>query len=136
MCAGCPSGASTRCTRRRPDGVSYHLRNLREGRAHAPPDCDGISITRIVVGVEGSAGSANALRWCAEVAGQTHAEVIVVHAGDMPAYPTAFWGPGGIVNQDVFTEVMDALQALLDGEWTQSLRDAGVPYRTRLEPGD
>ena len=96
----------------------------------------GMKIARIVVGVEGSEGSAKAMLWTADLARRTRASVVVVHAGDIPAYPTAFWGPGGLVNADVFDKVMEALQQQLDGEWTQPLRDAGVTYSTRLEPGD
>jgi nucleotide-binding universal stress UspA family protein len=47
----------------------------------APPE-------RILVGVDGSAGSASAIQWCVESAGQLGAEVIAVHALD-DSYPDA-----------------------------------------------
>ncbi len=45
-------------------------------------------------------------------------------------------GPGGIVSEDVVTPLLERLGEVLDTEWTQPLRDAGVAYRTRLDPGD
>jgi nucleotide-binding universal stress UspA family protein len=94
------------------------------------------AIRRIMVGIDGSDDGTNAVRWCAGLAAAIGAEVIAIHAPDMPAYPYSVFGDGEMVGEDVVTELFDRLQVLLEGEWTQSLRDAGVTYRTRLDPGN
>lgn len=100
-------------------------------------DSKGIAgIRRIVVGVDGSGDGTHALSWCAGLAAGVAAEVIVVHAPDLPAYPVPVFGAEEPVSEDVLTTLLDRLQVLLEGEWTQPLRDAGVAYRTRLDPGN
>jgi nucleotide-binding universal stress UspA family protein len=52
------------------------------------------AITRIVVGVDGSGGSADALQWAIDLATGMDAEVIAVHAHDLPRYvPRAAGAP-------------------------------------------
>jgi nucleotide-binding universal stress UspA family protein len=93
-------------------------------------------VRRIVVGVDGSEGGSNALRWCAKLAAALGAEVVLVHAADVPALPVPVWGVEGVVSDDVVINLMNRLQELLDGEWSEPLRDAGVSYKTWLEPGN
>jgi len=52
------------------------------------------AVTRIVVGVDGSEGSADALRWAIDLATGMDAEVIAVHAHELPRYvPRAAGAP-------------------------------------------
>lgn len=89
---------------------------------------------RIVVGIDGSAGSDAATAWCAEMAGPLDAEVVAVHAVNplvqlvpptMAAGPLAYYP----------AESNEALQADLELH-CEPLRAAGVPYRARLAAGD
>ena len=94
------------------------------------------AIRRILVGIDGSEDGTNAVRWCAELAAAIGAEVVAVHAPDMPAYSYSVFGDAEMVGEDVVTSLLDRFQVLLEGEWTQPLRDAGVTYHTRLDPGN
>jgi nucleotide-binding universal stress UspA family protein len=42
--------------------------------------------SKIIVGVDGSAHSARAVQWCADHAAALDAEVVAVHALDVPMY--------------------------------------------------
>lgn len=81
----------------------------------------------IVVGVDGSDGSARALRWAAETAGQAGAEVVAVHAFTSPVTD-----PSSSEEASLLRERRERLEQ----EWCAPLRAAGVPYRTVLEQGD
>lgn len=91
-----------------------------------------MTVRRIVVGVDGSAGSAAALAWCAEMSPLLEAEVVAVHAVDFPVYavpPLAFALP------PVDESWRSALQHKLDTEWCTPLQEADVPFRTVLSEG-
>ncbi|HEU5002046.1 MAG TPA: universal stress protein [Actinomycetota bacterium] len=97
------------------------------------------AISRIVVGLDGSEGSAAAAAWCAELAAPTGAQVLAVHgAGKLP---------------EVFRGAPDAVAAGLDlsghrhpgwkrdaeitlERWCEPLRTAGVPYRSAVVEDD
>lgn len=80
----------------------------------------------IVVGVDGSDGSARALRWATEAARRGGAEVVAVHAFKSPV-PDVF----GTVEQSL----EDETRARLEEEWCSPLRLADVAYRTVMEKG-
>jgi nucleotide-binding universal stress UspA family protein len=86
-----------------------------------------MGVQRITVGLDGSEHARRALDWAGALALQTGAEVIAAHAVgllvDTPAGPV----PSG--------SQLDRLRALLEGEWTEGLRKAGVVHRCRLEEG-
>lgn len=91
-----------------------------------------MTVRRVVLGLDGSAGAARALEWTKALVAETEAEVIAVH---VLTYSTEF-------RRDLGLETMHAwrhdLAAELDGPWTAPLRDAGVTARveTRLIEGD
>jgi nucleotide-binding universal stress UspA family protein len=88
---------------------------------------------RILVGVDGSAGSAAALRWAARLALAAGAEVVAVHVLDPSAEDVRPLGlPRAILNEADWRE---AVQDELDATWCEPLARAGVPYHTRVVEG-
>ncbi len=87
-----------------------------------------MGIKRIVVGTDGSEHANRAVRWAADLAAQTGAEVVVTHAVGLLVKTAA--GPVPST-----AELHDELRARLNGEWTGELRAAGVSVRCRLEEG-
>ena len=82
---------------------------------------------RILVGTDGSEHARRAVRWAADLAGMTGAEVIAAHAvGLLVTTPD---GPAPS------TPYHDRLGSLLEGEWTEDLRSAEVPVRCVLVEG-
>src|SRR3546814_8417440 len=80
-------------------------------------------VDRIVVGVDGSDGSTQAVRWCAEVARATGAEVVAVYAFE----PMVEW-----VLESHPRSWYQAAKRELEGPWTAPLHDEGIPVRTRI----
>src|SRR3954453_7423279 len=88
---------------------------------------------KIVVGVDGSKGSARALDWCAGHAVQLGAEVIAMHALEMPLFavsldplsPPPVWRP----------EDRARVERVLRDEWGRPLTDAAVSFRAELIDG-
>jgi nucleotide-binding universal stress UspA family protein len=82
---------------------------------------------KIVLGVDGSEGSAAATRLCADVAAVHHAEVVVVHGIGFDVY----------ANVLALIPPMDdgwqkELQVEIENEWCAPLDDAGVPFTVAL----
>jgi nucleotide-binding universal stress UspA family protein len=77
---------------------------------------------RIVVGVDGSEGSAHALRWSAALAKASNAEVIAVYAFE----PLIEWVP-----ESDPRSWRQAADRRIEG-WVASLREAGVSVSTRI----
>ena len=86
-----------------------------------------MGVKRIMVGTDGSEHARRAVRWAADLAAQTGAEVVAVHSVGLLVTT-----PDGPVPSMPFH---DRLRARLEGEWTEDLRDAGVPLRCRLVEG-
>jgi len=78
---------------------------------------------RIVVGVDGSEGSAHAVRWCTDMARATHAEIIAVYAFE----PLVEW----VLESDP-RSWRQAAERRLEDNWVAPLRQAGVAVRTRI----
>ncbi|HEX4903458.1 MAG TPA: universal stress protein [Acidimicrobiales bacterium] len=84
----------------------------------------------IVVGVDGSDDSAAAVRFAGGLASALGAEVVAVHAlglldrlePDGPRVPTQ--------------PHREEIAAKVEGEWTDALREAGVPHRAVLHDGN
>ncbi len=96
-----------------------------------------MSLQRIVVGVDGSEGSAEAMRWCAGLAKALNAEVVVVFGFEPPVYMSGLRAslvPGEVL-QGAIDHVRAATREALDGEWCDPLREAGVSFRTRFSEG-
>jgi len=84
----------------------------------------------IVVGIDGSKGAQVAARWAATQANERDARVIAVYA--IPR--TELWSMSAVqINID---QVLAEFRALLDGQWTASLRKADVKYTTQVVRGD
>jgi nucleotide-binding universal stress UspA family protein len=75
---------------------------------------------RIVVGVDGSPGSASAVAWCRDIAPRLGAEVVAVHA----ELPLAEW----VRRSDPKSWYQIALKEC--EEWASPLLDAGIPTRS------
>ena len=87
----------------------------------------------IVVGLDGPANSATALRWAIDSALLAGSDICVVHALE-PLMPTT--SPD--IPREVLSEAGTALheRAREDlEEWIHPLRDAGTPYRRRVTDG-
>jgi nucleotide-binding universal stress UspA family protein len=82
-----------------------------------------------VLGLDGSKGSQIAARWAA-VAGGPDTRIVAVYV--MPR--SELWTIGAL--QVDAKPIVDEFKALLEGQWTQVLRKAGVPYATRFLRGD
>lgn len=108
-------------------------RQLTECPSHAVavvPDDDGapdLAGRPLVVAVDGSAGSARALRWAADAAARSGAEVVAV---------TAFVPPIADGTPAELTSLLAEERQRLEEEWCAPLRARGVRYRTVIEPGD
>jgi nucleotide-binding universal stress UspA family protein len=78
---------------------------------------------RLVVGVDGSEGAARAVRWCADLARTTDAEVIAVYVFE----PLVEW----VAESDPRSWRQAAERELRD-DWVAPLHEAGVRMRTRI----
>lgn len=87
------------------------------------------SVGTILVGVDGSEGSAAAVRFAAGLAGALGAQVVAVHALGLLDQLE----PGGprVPTQPHRDEIAERVA----GEWTRPLADAGVPHRAVLHDG-
>jgi nucleotide-binding universal stress UspA family protein len=83
--------------------------------ASAPP----VLPTRILVGVDGSDGSARAVEWCRDVAGALHAEVLAVH-GRVPRADQVARADGTSGREGALVECE---------RWARPLSEAGIPTR-------
>ncbi|MGE0140526.1 MAG: universal stress protein [Ilumatobacteraceae bacterium] len=110
--------------------ASLHLGSLAHHLAHdtlgplviVPLAGAAASIDRIVVGIDGSAGSAAAVDWCADIAAALGVEVIAVCAFE----PHARW----TFRSDESWRA--AAEQAMSNEWVRPLWDAGVTVRTRI----
>jgi nucleotide-binding universal stress UspA family protein len=82
-----------------------------------------MAIERIVVGVDGSTGSARALALVAELATATGASVVAVHAFE----PLALIGK--VEPPLDFPKIKRETESLLRDEWCRVLSEAGVEFR-------
>lgn len=88
-------------------------------------------VKRIVVGLDGSEGSARALEWATTLARDLYADIVAVHS-----LPRVLPPPSPVFLMDYDEErERKALQQLLEDEWCASLRRDGLPYRAFCEIG-
>ena len=85
-------------------------------------------IRRILVGADGSAAGAAAIRWAAELATSVGAAVTVVHAAGLRERAAA---PAG-ADEASFEA---GLHERVDQEWCAPLRDGGVDHDVVVRPG-
>jgi nucleotide-binding universal stress UspA family protein len=88
--------------------------------------------SRIVIGLDGSAGSTHALQWAIDMAKRLDAEVVAVHVESLPIYIPA---PMGIVPPVETPQQRADLQEAFATEWCLPLRKSGVRFRAILEEG-
>jgi nucleotide-binding universal stress UspA family protein len=85
--------------------------------------------TKIVVGVDGSVHSTRALEWCARYAKPLGAEVVVVHAIEIPVYPAIGLGGAYMPIQTDTAPNPSELEDHISREWCAPLAKADVPFR-------
>jgi nucleotide-binding universal stress UspA family protein len=92
--------------------------------------------TKIVVGIDGSEHSLRAVEWCAAYAGALGAEVVAVHALDIPVTvaPASMSFP--IPVPLISAEDREDLRDLATREWCAPLEKAAVPFRVLVTDGD
>ena len=89
---------------------------------------------RILVGVDGSPESLEAVKWTADLAGAVGAEVIVASVYGM--FPSMVMpGAGYYITDEALATWRKQLQEDLDGDWSKALREAGVRVVTKVEEG-
>ncbi len=88
--------------------------------------------SKIILGVDGSLHSERAVRWCAAHAPALGAEVVVVHAIDVPV--SLAMGPY-YAYPELTPEQREALGDDVAREWCKPLADAGVSYRVVVMEG-
>jgi nucleotide-binding universal stress UspA family protein len=87
---------------------------------------------KIVVGVDGSQESLRAVAWCAQYGVALGAEIIAVHAIELPVYPSTV----GAFAVPLFSPAdHDRLQVVVITEWCDQLTRAKVPFRSVLSAG-
>jgi nucleotide-binding universal stress UspA family protein len=87
---------------------------------------------KIVVGVDGSVESLHAVGWCAKYGRALGAEVIALHAIELPVYPSN----AGFFPMPPFSPPeREKLRAVLVEQWCEPLTRAGVPFRPVIAEG-
>ena len=84
----------------------------------------------VLVAIHGSPAAMRAIHWCAEHAQALGLDIVVIHVISR----VGEWLMSAV--QINFQQIERERQILLDGRWTGPLRDAGIPFRTRLLVGD
>lgn len=87
---------------------------------------------KIVVAVDGSEHSLRAVAWCAKYAQKLGAEVIAVHAVELPVYAA----PLGIVSAPIYLpEDHENLRDVLVNQWCEPLDRLKVPFKPIVTEG-
>jgi nucleotide-binding universal stress UspA family protein len=94
-------------------------------------------VKRVVVGVDGSPGSARALRWAIGLARDKGAEIIAVYAlgplEDLARGASNAVAAGLGLSPSEVRSWRDQLRREFEQDWCGPLRAAGVPFRVHLE---
>jgi nucleotide-binding universal stress UspA family protein len=91
-----------------------------------------MTTSKIVVGVDGSEHSGRAVEWCARHASALQAEVVAVHASEIPFY----FQPEAIVPFPTLTPKQRAeITDIVNRDWCKPLADGGIRYRALLVDG-
>ncbi|HET9848584.1 MAG TPA: universal stress protein [Candidatus Dormibacteraeota bacterium] len=86
---------------------------------------------RILVGLDGSVGSAHALGWAIQLATALDAEILAAHVFELTSATMAY----GLAPITVPDQWLTDLQREFEDEWAAPLKQGHVPYRTIFEPG-
>ncbi len=87
---------------------------------------------RIVVGLDGSPGSARALEWAIAMAQAIQSEIVAVHVFQLVPQVPAIYGLAPIPFSNGW---QDELRTLFKQEWCAPLRKAGLRFRTVFQEG-
>jgi nucleotide-binding universal stress UspA family protein len=92
----------------------------------------------MVVGLDGSDDSAHACHWCAALAHSLDAEVVAVHAMELPAHPlVTYEGLQPIpLGADILLQWQEDRRRLVESEWCAPLRHAGVRHHALVVEGN
>jgi nucleotide-binding universal stress UspA family protein len=98
-----------------------------------------MSLTSILVGVDGSEGGARALHWAADLAGTVGAEMLVMQAAPAPPLPEWSLGGGMTViphgSPEAVEAQREALERQLESEVSALLAAAKVRHRVLIVEG-
>jgi nucleotide-binding universal stress UspA family protein len=87
---------------------------------------------KIVVAVDGSEHSLRAVAWCAKYAEKLGAEVVAVHAIELPVYPQGM----GLFAMPVYSAAdKERLRDVLVEQWCEPLERLKVPVKPVLTEG-
>lgn len=88
---------------------------------------------KIVVGVDGSPSAYRAIAWCAAHAPALCAEIVVVHAVELPLFAASGFG---VVPLPIPSEPdHEAIGEVMARDWCAALTEAGVKFRTVVTDG-
>lgn len=87
-------------------------------------------IERIVVGTDGSAQSAKAVAWAADLAKSLGAELLVVHVFEID--PAKLPGGFVVLPEEELNQLRDQSRERLHGDWCAAARQAGARLRSIL----
>jgi nucleotide-binding universal stress UspA family protein len=87
---------------------------------------------RLLVGLDGSSGSARALDWAIELAKSLEAEVVAVFVLELLSPTAVGYGLAPVQLPDGW---LDDLRRQFENEWSAPPKRAGIRYRTRMEMG-
>jgi nucleotide-binding universal stress UspA family protein len=87
---------------------------------------------RILVGLDGSSGSARALDWAIQLAKSIKAEIIAAYVLELLSPSAVGYGLAPLDFPDGW---LDDLRRQFETEWSAPLREAGIRYRTVFETG-
>jgi len=87
---------------------------------------------KILVGLDGSTGSARALAWAIELAKALDGEIVAVHVVELLT-PSALGL--GLAPIELPDDWVDDLRSRFENEWSAPLKQSGVRYRTVFETG-
>ena len=91
---------------------------------------------KMVVGVDGSEPSQRAVEWCATYAKALGAEVVAVHAVDIPVIVAPATTAFPMYVPQFSTADREELGDVARREWCAPLEKASVPFRVVLADGD
>jgi nucleotide-binding universal stress UspA family protein len=98
-----------------------------------------VTLDRILVGLDGSEGSAAALHWAIDLAKAVDAEIVAVHAFEVPtpviAPETGVPVGLGVDEVEVERTLRETAEQAFVTDWSALLEEAGVRYRRLLEEG-
>jgi nucleotide-binding universal stress UspA family protein len=89
---------------------------------------------KVVVGVDGSEHSQRAVEWCAGYASAVGADVVAVHAIEIPMLAAP--GIGYVPTPTLSDDECARLEQIIDTEWCKPLHEAGVAVRVVVAHGN